>query len=165
MEDAASDQPAVDPAGVEELRRAVSVLARDVETLTDRVSRLGLAVEALGPAGPAASAVTTADPARRPVTAGPGGETKPFRVVVSPVAELAMAAVAETSLRGLPPVRRMVEVTRADDEVRFELELESGNDLVEPLRSSLPVNFDVTSSSERELVISLRPAWRPPARA
>lgn len=149
--------PEIDLAEVAELKRAVAVLAREVEALTDRTARLVLALEGSAPARPR----TTAPPAEAPASPDPVGEPDPFRVVVTPVSELALAAVAETTLRGLPEVRRVVEIVRSDHEARFELELEPGTDLVGSLRGALPVPFESDSSADDELVITLRPAWGP----
>lgn len=156
MDEAEPDQPAADPAEVAELRSSLADLSREVQDLGDRVARLVRRIETLSPepsgAG-AEQAQAVAEPGRR------AGRPETFLVVVSPVGELALAAVAETTLRGLPAVRRMTAISRSDDEARFELELDPGTDLVGPLKAALPVKFDVCSSSDRELVIALRPAW------
>lgn len=156
MDDAPVEPSAGDPVEVADLKRTVAVLAGEVQTLADRVARLSHVVDELGPR-----------PSGRPAPVVPAGGSKGkperFRVVVSPVAELALAAVAETSLRALAPVRRVLEVSRSDSEARFELEVEADADMVEPLRAALPVPFEVVSAEEGELVIALRPAWGPAA--
>jgi len=161
MDEAAEDQPGAEPADAAELGRAVTELTREVRGLADRVDRLGAIAESLAPGG---STGRTAP--RKPSADGASshGDTAPansFLVVVSPVSELAMAAVAETSLRELPAVRRVLAITRSEDKIRFEIELEPDAELVDPLRAAMPVSFDVESSDERELVISLQPAWGP----
>lgn len=158
MDEAEEDRPAADDAEVAELRSSVIELSREVQILGDRVARLGRSIEALAPA-PAGAGAEQAPAAAK--SGGHTGRPDTFLVVVSPVSELALAAVAETTLRGLPAVRRMMTISRSDDEARFELELDPDTDLLEPLRSALPVPFDVCSSSDHELVISLRPAWGP----
>lgn len=152
--DEASD---IDLAELADLRRAVSALAREVEALTDRTTRLALAIESAASV-PSSAAARPIEPSSQPE---PAGDPDPFRVVVSPVSELALAAVAETTLRGLPEVRRVVEIVRSDHEARFELELEPGTDMVGSLRAALPVPFEADSSADDELVITLRPAWGP----
>lgn len=147
--------PEIDSAEVAGLKRAVAALTREVEVLAERTAKLVAAVEpATGPAPD-----QTETPAPEP--AAPLGEAEPFRVVVSPVSELALAAVAETTLRGLPDVRRVVEIIRSDREARFELEVEPGADLLGSLRGALPVPFDAESPADDELVITLKPAWGP----
>lgn len=158
MDDALQEPAATDPADAADLRRAVAVLAGEVQTLADRVARLSHAVDALSPVGDSAAPAPDRS-AEVPTPPESTKEPERFRVVVSPVSELALAAVAETSLRSLPGVVRVIEVTRSESEVRFELEIQPDFDLVEPLRSALPVPFDITAAGDDEMVITLRPAW------
>lgn len=161
MDDAPPEAAVTDPAQADDLRGAVAALASEVQALADRVAHLGHAVEALAPTGKAGPSGHA-----RPA---PGGDSREavreeperFRVVVAPVSELALAAVAETSLRSLPGVRRVIEVSRSETEVRFELEVQPDFKLVDPLRTALPVPFDIASEDEGEIVITLRPAWGP----
>jgi len=150
--DDASEESATDQETIESLRLSVAALGREVQTLVEKVSALTRSVEALSrpsarPAGP-----------RGPVTTETA-EGKQFSLVVSPLPELAMVAVAETSLRGLPSVRRMAGVTRDGDEARFALEVDPDGDLVEEMRNAMPVELEVESSSGDELVISLEWVW------
>lgn len=157
-------QPPVDSELVADLRREAAGLTAELRKLADRVERLGAAIEELTPRMPEPEPEPTAT-AGSPGAGAEGGEDaaggRAFRLVVTPIRELALAAVAETSLRSLPEVRRVVEITRSDSEAAFELELAPGADLLSGLRASLPLPFDVASSTENELVISLRPVWGP----
>lgn len=158
MDEPPEEPAATDLADAAGLGRAVAAMADEVRSLADRVARLSHAVDDLGtprtgkPTPAARAEARAEDPKRKP---------ERFRVVIAPVAELALAAVAETSLRALDPVRRVLEVSRSDAEARFEIEIDAGADLVEPLRTALPVPFEVVSVGEDELVIALRPMWGP----
>ncbi len=153
MDDAQEDVPAATREEIESLRVSVATLGREVQSLVEKVSGLTRAVEGLAPSQPSQRAVGSRE------VAAADTDARQFSLVVAPLPELAMAAVAETSLRGLESVRRLIDVTRAGDEARFTLEIDPDSDLVEEMRSAMPVTFEVTSATDEELVIALQWAW------
>ncbi len=80
-------------------------------------------------------------------------------VTVKPLPELAMAAMAETSLRGLPGVNQVVSAERFDDWARFTLEVVEGADLIAEMREALPVAFESEQSESGEISLVLKWAW------
>lgn len=154
MDDAQEDVPAATREEIESLRVSVATLGREVQSLVEKVSGLTRAVEGLAPSQPSQRAAGS-----REAAAAADTDARQFSLVVAPLPELAMAAVAETSLRGLESVRRVIDVTRAGDEARFTLEIDPDSDLVEEMRSAMPVTFEVTSATDDELVIALQWAW------
>ncbi len=154
MEDAQEEMPALDPGEIESLRVTVATLGREVQALVEKVSGLTRAVESMTPTPPLSTSVGRREST---VTDDPGA--REISLVVAPLPELAMAAVAETSLRGLESVRRVVAVKRTGDEARFALEIDPEGDLIEEMKGAMPVTFDVLSAGDDELVISLHWAW------
>lgn len=144
---------------IESLRVTVATLGREVQSLAEKVSALTRAVEGLTPPSPAPQAAATREK--------PGPESsaaRDFSVVITPLPELAMAAVAETSLRGLESVRQVLGVKRTGEEARFTLQVDRDGDLIEEMRGAMPVEFEVISSAGDEVVIDLQWAWgRPPS--
>jgi len=120
-----------------------------VQALADRVQELVTAVESLVP--------QTADPVARPS----GAEAAQGELVVSvtPLPELAMAAVAETTLRGLDSVRQVVSVERSNDQATFVLDVDSGGDLVGEMRKAMPVPVTVDQAPDGSMKVVLEWAW------
>lgn len=149
--------PAIDQEQVEILRASTAAIARELKSLGEQVASLAAAVESLGPARPPAPVVKPVpQPARQPEEVDDGHE---MMVTVSPLPELAMAAVAETSLRGLPGVRQVKGVKREGDWARFTLEIDPGTDLVTQMKAAMPVAFDVTESTPEGVSLNLKWAW------
>jgi len=80
-------------------------------------------------------------------------------VVVRPLPEIAMAAMAETSLRDLPGVSEVVSSERVEDWARFTLEVALGTDLIAEMKQAMPVVFTVVDAGPEEISIELRWAW------
>jgi hypothetical protein len=140
-----------DSADFDELRASVGRVSFEVQALADRVQELVLAVEALAP--PVAASV----PALPDSESGPvPGE---IRVSVSPLPELAMAAVAETTLRSLPGVHKVVSVERSNDQATFVLEVQDGGDLIGEMRRAMPVPITVDTATDGSLKVVLEWAW------
>lgn len=137
-----------DSAAIDELRASVGRVSLEVQALTDRVQELVSAVESLSP--PAAERAPAA------VSASSQGEVV---VSVTPLPELAMAAVAETALRSLPIVQQLVSVERSNDQATFVLEVEEGGDLVAEMRGAMPVPIKVDVAPDGSLTVLLEWAW------
>lgn len=149
--------PATSQEQVDDLRASAAAIGRELKVLGDRVKELVAAVESLTPAAPVPPAVKpVADPSPRMEVASDGVE---MSITVSPLPELAMAAVAETTLRGLPGVRQVKGVKREEDWARFTLEVDPGADLVTQMKASMPVVFTVTESSPEAITLALQWAW------
>lgn len=148
----------MEQAQLESLRLAVTALAGELQLMSERVAELARTVETLAPPGRVAATAGREPRGRAAADAG-----WVFSVVITPLPEIAMAAVAETSLRGLDGVIRVISVERTGSEARFTLELEPGTDLVSGMRSSMPVPFTVDAETADEIVISLQWAWGRPA--
>lgn len=146
-----SETGQTDPAVIDDLRASVGRVSLEVQALADRVQDLVAAVESLAPASAAAPVAPPTDsdsPVRGEVT-----------ISVSPLPELAMAAVAETALRGLPNVRQVVSVERSNDQATFVLEIEDGGDLISDMRRAMPVPISVDSAPDGSLKVVLEWAW------
>jgi hypothetical protein len=146
------------------LMAVVEEVSREVKALSARVDELVSAVKALDGAPTAPQ-----DPApirRAPKVAGqPAGsrrEVKRTAVVVAPLPELAMAAMAETSLRDLPGVSEVVASERVEDSARFTLEVVEGTDVIAEMRNAMPVPFTVVDPGPEEISVRLRWAWGTP---
>ena len=122
---------APDPAGravfqheqLDGLVEAVAKLEREVAALTVRVAGLAKAVARPADPGPGGGEPAGAVPD------GEGGES-PTEIVLSPVPELALAALAETTVRGLSGVRSLSSVRRVDDSILFQVQADPDADLV-----------------------------------
>ena len=79
-----------DATAVDDLRASVGRVSLEIQALADRVQELVTAVESLAPPQPSAEVPILRLPRKDEIV-----------VSVSPLPELAMAAVAETALRGL----------------------------------------------------------------
>jgi len=139
------------------LRQAVAEVARDLKLLSSRVAELSAAAQAVAAAGEG----TEGRPAARPAPAGktPRSRMEAVTVTVRPLPELAMAAMAETSLRGLPGVHQVLSVERFDDWARFSLEVVRGTDLITEMRAALPVAFKSEQAEDGEISLALKWAW------
>jgi hypothetical protein len=145
-----------DAAAIDDLRASVGRVSLEVQALIDRVNELVTAVESLAP--------RTAEPVERAVAA----EATPGELIVSvaPLPELAMAAVAETALRGLSGVRQVVSVERSKDQATFVLEIEDPGDIVAEMRKAMPVPITVDQAPDGSIKVVLEWAWgRSAARA
>lgn len=138
-----------DSADLDDLRASVGRVSLELQALADQVKDLVAAVEALAPRQPA----TEAPPA---APASPEGK---LTVSVSPLPELAMAAVAETALRSLDSVRKVVSVERSNDQATFVLETGEQGDLVAEMRRAMPVPITVDSAPDGSLKVVLEWAW------
>lgn len=138
-----------DSAAIDDLRASVGRVSLEVQALADRVQELVAAVESLAP-GPSEPAARQAD------AEAAQGE---LVVSVTPLPELAMAAVAETALRGLESVRQVVSVERSNDQATFVLEVENGGDLVGEMRRAMPVPITVDQAPDGSMKVVLEWAW------
>lgn len=144
---------------VDGLRSAVDELCGELKTLSRRVDVLATAVEQLHGAG---SEATSAPQRRAAASHSPAPirvKLERVAVVVRPLPELAMAAMAETSLRDLPGVSEVVSSERVEDWARFTLEVAVGTDIVAEMRQAMPVRFTVVESGPEEIMIELHWAW------
>lgn len=155
-------QPAPESNDVEDvdgLRHAVDQLCDELKALSRRVGVLATAVEQLH--GPNSGNPTR--PGRRtpasPPLAPARAKLERVAVMVRPLPELAMAAMAETSLHDLPGVSEVVSSERVEDRVRFTLEVEVGTDLVAEMRQAMPVRFTVVEDLPGEISVELHWAW------
>lgn len=145
----ASDSQNGDAAAIDDLRAAAGRVSLELEALAEQVRQLVAAVESLAPGADA--------PEPGPVQPSPSeGE---LVVSVSPLPELAMAAVAETALRGLPVVEKVISVERSNDQATFVLEVAEGGDLVGEMRGAMPVPITVDTAPDGSLKVVLEWAW------
>lgn len=145
----ASDSQNGDAAAIDDLRAAAGRVSLELEALAEQVRQLVAAVESLAPG--------TDAPEPGPVQQSPSeGE---LVVSVSPLPELAMAAVAETALRGLPVVEKVTSVERSNDQATFVLEVAEGGDLVGEMRGAMPVPITVDTAPDGSLKVVLEWAW------
>ncbi|HRV59198.1 MAG: hypothetical protein KDB54_02670 [Solirubrobacterales bacterium] len=144
-----SDSEHADSGAVDDLRASVGRVSLEVQALADRVQELVAAVESLAPRR-ATAPVAPASPS--PVE----GE---LVVSVSPLPELAMAAVAETALRGLSVVRKVVSVERSNAQATFVLEVDEGGELIAEMRRAMPVPITVDTAPDGSLNVVLEWAW------
>ena len=147
-----------DPEG---LRSAVADLCEETKRLSRRVDELSAAVERLHGPDPSVSSPPQESTPARATTTLPAARTKLERVVVvvRPLPEIAMAAMAETSLRDLPGVSEVVSSERVEDWARFTLEVALGTDLIAEMKQAMPVVFTVVDAGPEEISIELRWAW------
>jgi hypothetical protein len=141
---------------VERISSAVAGIAKELRDLSSRVEELSKAVAALGPV-PSGPDDGSLDRVGRSNSSGSPFEE--YRVTVRPLPELAMAAVAETSLRGLPGVRQVLSVERMEDWASFLLEGSMEHDLISEMRAAMPVGFNVTDLKPNEVSLELKWLW------
>jgi hypothetical protein len=151
---------------VQSLRSAIAELCEELKGLNRRVDGLSAAIERLDSADSPTDVVETEPEAEEvppPRPAAPAATTRVKlerrAVVVRPLPELAMAAMAETSLRDLPGVSEVVSSERVDDWARFTLEVAEGSDLIAEMKQGMPVAFSVIETGPEEISIKLRWAW------
>ena len=161
---AASNGSAGKDVGIDDLMSAVADVSAEVKELSSRVDRLLSAVRKLDVSGAVA---TASPPARRAARSGAAGassrpEVKRIAVVVAPLPELAMAAMAETSLRDLPGVQEVLASERVEDSARFTLEAVDGTDVIAEMRNVMPVDFTVIDPGPEEISVRLHWAWGTP---
>ena len=138
-----------DAAAVDDLRASVGRVSLEIQALADRVQELVTAVESLAPPQQSAEVpIPSASPEKDEIV-----------VSVSPLPELAMAAVAETALRGLGAVRKVVSVERSNDQATFVLEVEEKGDLISEMRRAMPVPITVDTAPDGSLKVVLEWAW------
>lgn len=145
-------------AQLESLRVSAASITRELQALSEKVSALVAAVEGLGPA-PAGRAPAPATQGAVPAVPVEEDDSIVMNITVAPLPELAMAAVAETTLRGLPSVRQVTGVKREGDWAMFTLDVAPEADLVSEMRVAMPVRFNVTESSPGALTLTLEWAW------
>ncbi len=143
-----SDSEHSDSDAVNDLRASVGRVSLEVQALADQVQELVTAVEALVPRKP-----------DEPVTPAPETSRGEVVVSVSPLPELAMAAVAETALRGLASVRKVVSVERSNDQATFVLETREDGELITEMRRAMPVPITVDTAPDGSLKVVLEWAW------
>lgn len=147
---------------VDGLKSAVDQLYEELKSLNRRVEGLTAAVERLqsvesGPGGGNAGTVKPAAPAPTPAPTRTSMERT--AIVVRPLPELAMAAMAETSLRDLPGVSEVLSSERFEDWARFTLDVAVGTDLIAEMKKAMPVRFTVIDADPEEISIELHWAW------
>lgn len=141
---------------IESLRVSTAAIAREIQMLGDKVTALIAAVEGLSPAATTVAPERTSEIETAPSEFDDG---KVMTVTVAPLPELAMAAVAETTLRNLPGVRGVNGVNREGDWAEFTLEVAPGTDLIAEMRTSMPVSFKVNDATADAISLSLQWAW------
>ena len=141
---------------VDGLRSAVDEVTGELRRLTARVKELATAAEQLQRT---TSLAGTAKGASAPAPSSVRRKLERVAVVVRPLPEIAMAAMAETTLRDLPGVSEVVSSERVEDWARFTLEVLDETDLVAEMRTAMPVPFEVVESGPDEIAINLRWAW------
>ncbi|MCB0868026.1 MAG: hypothetical protein KDB48_04980 [Solirubrobacterales bacterium] len=139
-----------DGVAIDDLRASVARVSLEVQALAGKVEDLVAAVETLAPKS---SDSTPAPPAPRVVDDGD------IAVTVAPLPELAMAAVAETALRGLDSVNRVVSVERSNSQATFVLGVEDGGDLVSEMRRAMPVPITVDRATDGSMKVVLEWSW------
>ncbi len=145
---------------VESLRASTAAISRELKALGDQVAALMAAVELLSPPPSLPPAAPVVKPAPEPAPQAEVVDDGPeMKVTVSPLPELAMAAVAETTLRGLPGVRQVKSVEREGDWAKFTLEVDPGTDLVSQMKAAMPVAFKVEESTPDAISLALQWAW------
>ncbi len=143
---------------IEALRASVAEVGRDLKLLSSHVAELAAAAGRIaGEAGTPEDAAPATRSGQTPRASR--SRASNVTVTVRPLPELAMAAMAETSLRGLPGVNQVVSVERFEDWARFTLEVVDGTDLVSEIRVALPVAFRAVESDSGELSLNLKWAW------
>jgi hypothetical protein len=141
---------------IDSLGSAAADIASELHELGIRLRELTEAIESLGSDQ---AGLNGADP--RPLAKPASARTvyEETRVTVRPLPELAMAAVAETSLRGLPGVKQVVSVERVEDWATFVLEVSTDVDLISEMRAAMPVGFTVTDSKPNDVSLELKWLW------
>ena len=142
-----TDRTVVEPGQLDGLVEAVAKLEREVAALAVRVA--GLAETVSGPPDPGGA--EPAEAARESESGDP-----PIEIVVSPVPELALAALAETTVRGLSGVRSLYSVRRVDDSILFQVQADPDADLVAEMRQAMPVPVTVIDSREGSVSLALQ---------
>lgn len=152
------DGSAMSQEQVESLRSSATAISRELKSLGDQVASLTASIDALTPppAAPKAAPKRTPDLGDSVEEAD---DSQEMTVTVSPLPELAMAAVAETTLRGLPGVRQVKGVKREGDWAKFTLEISPDTDLVTQMKAAMPVAFKVTESTPEAVSLTLQWAW------
>ncbi|MGA7396037.1 MAG: hypothetical protein WBW62_01170 [Solirubrobacterales bacterium] len=148
-----------DSSQIEDLQASVATIAAELRSLGENVSALVAAVDALSPG---ASPERPSSPVKRVpevVASADTDDSDVVAVTVSPLPELAMAAVAETTLRGLPGVRQVTGVKREGDWARFTLDVSPGTDLIAEMDVSMPVRFKITDNNPGAISLRLQWAW------
>jgi hypothetical protein len=141
---------------LEDLTAAVSAISREVEVLSRQVADLAGTVEAMSTAAVREDSGMSARPDQ------PEGreEFRPdhpsLEIVVSPIPEIALVALVETTVRGLSGVRSLYSVKKIDDSVRFEVRADPDADLVAEIKQAMPVPVTVLDSDESSVSLALQ---------
>ena len=140
-----SGDPESGSAALAALVATVESLAREVEALGTRLTRLEGARVGRGRGGSAKG--------RRKATASESVE-----VVMKPLPEIAMAAVAERALRRAEPVQSVEKADASGDgrhAARYRIEVVPGADLVGEVEKTLPVTFQASEGESGALLFEL----------
>jgi muconolactone delta-isomerase len=141
---------------VESLKASATAISRELKALSEQVSSLMEAVSSLGPPVAERKAPVRVVDSPEVHEADDGLE---MTVTVQPLPELAMAAVAETTLRSLPGVRSVKGVKREGDWAKFTLEVAPDTDLVTEMKAAMPVSFEVSEATSEAVSLDLKWAW------
>ncbi len=146
---------AVDRERLDQLAGAVAAIARQVEVLDRQVAELADAVESIAADG---GTPPEALPAAGSAEAGskPGTGDPTLEILVSPIPELALVALVETTVRGLNGIRNLASVERSEDSVRFVVQPDPDADLIAEMKQAMPVPVTVLDSDEGSVSLSLQ---------
>ena len=131
---------------LDHLVAAVEGLVREVEGLGTRLERLERS------RGRKSRSETARGRPRR-------GPSESVEVVIRPVPELAMAAVAERALRKADSVEAVTreELSESGERfARYRVEMKPGSDLVEEVGQTLPVAFSARQEEPGKVMLDLR---------
>lgn len=151
-----SDETGVDRGDLAGLSAAIAAISREVDALGRQVADLAGTVDAMSKAavseGPGAS-----DRRDRPGGGEESGAGDPWlEIVISPIPEIALVALAETTVRGLSGVRSLSSVKKIDDSVRFMVQADPDADLVAEIKQAMPVPVTVLESDESSVSLALQ---------
>ncbi|MGB0119976.1 MAG: hypothetical protein WBP55_03350 [Solirubrobacterales bacterium] len=147
-----------DGSQIKDLQASVATIVAELKSLGENVSALVAAVDALSP-GASPERPSPAKRVPETVATTDTDDSEVITVTVSPLPELAMAAVAETTLRSLPGVRQVTGVKREGDWARFTLDVSPDTDLIAEMKVSMPVQFKVTDTNPGAISLRLQWAW------
>ena len=152
-----SDNPgdSADRERFDHLAGAVAAIARQVEVLNRQVAELAREVEQIAAGGRTGS---DAPPETGATGAGssPAAGESTLEILVSPIPELALVALVETTLRSLNGVRNLASVEKSDDSVRFVVQPDPDADLIAEMKQAMPVPVAVLDSDEGSVSLSLQ---------
>lgn len=146
----------IDLDDLEGLSSAIAAISREVDALGRQVAGLAATVDAMSRAavGEASGASDRRDRQERREEPGEGDPW--LEIVVSPIPEIALVALAETTVRGLSGVRSLSSVKKVDDSVRFMVRADPDADLVAEIKQAMPVPVTVLDSDESSVSLALQ---------